>query len=197
MRCARCGEEKPLAAFGVDRGRACGLRSRCKECLAIYNKGYRDAHRSEAKERAAKRYRRHADSVKVASASWRQANIVRVRELAAISRAKNRDRNRALINRWRREHPEHRATSNSRRRALVRKAPGAGVPRREWANVLADSLGLCAYCNERRPLTMDHIEPLALGGAHEVENVAAACRTCNGSKTDKPLLLWLAQRAAA
>jgi hypothetical protein len=34
---------------------------------------------------------------------------------------------------------------------------------------------------------LDHIIPIAAGGGHTWENVACACRSCNGKKSDKPL----------
>lgn len=72
--------------------------------------------------------------------------------------------------------------------------PGTGITASEMRRVLAESLGLCAYCGERRPLTLDHVDPLALGGHHDVGNAAMACRSCNSSKNDTPLLIWLASR---
>ena len=36
--------------------------------------------------------------------------------------------------------------------------------------------------------------PLSLGGAHDIDNIAAACVSCNSSKCDTPLEVWLATR---
>lgn len=38
------------------------------------------------------------------------------------------------------------------------------------------------------------IQPLSSGGAHDVDNLTACCKTCNRSKRDLPLLVWMAQR---
>lgn len=51
----------------------------------------------------------------------------------------------------------------------------------------------CSYCGAE-PVGFsgpDHIEPFIFGGGGEWENLTAACRACNSSKGDKPLLLWL------
>jgi 5-methylcytosine-specific restriction endonuclease McrA len=61
--------------------------------------------------------------------------------------------------------------------------------------LLEQSYGLCVYCNERRTVTVDHIEPLRRGGQHDIDNIAPACKSCNSSKHDTPLLVWLAKRA--
>lgn len=51
----------------------------------------------------------------------------------------------------------------------------------------------CAYCGA--PATeLDHIEPTSTGGARDVDNLTAACRSCNPAKGAKPLLLFLAHR---
>lgn len=91
----------------------------------------------------------------------------------------------------------HRAEESARNATYCARkslAPGRGVTPAEWQQVLAESLGICAYCNECKPLTMDHIEPLVRGGAHDIDNICAACLSCNSSKNDTPLLLWLAMR---
>lgn len=51
----------------------------------------------------------------------------------------------------------------------------------------------CSYCGCRLTLKdgPDHIEPFVNGGSGSWENLTAACRPCNSSKADRPLLLWL------
>jgi 5-methylcytosine-specific restriction endonuclease McrA len=55
-------------------------------------------------------------------------------------------------------------------------------------------VGVCSYCGQTAQLTLDHIEPISSGGAHDVENAAAVCSACNSSKQVSPLLVWLARR---
>jgi HNH endonuclease len=68
------------------------------------------------------------------------------------------------------------------------------------AEVAAELIGViradpCAYCGSRTEVTIDHIDPLSAGGKHVPENIAAACRSCNASKKERPLLLFLLARA--
>jgi len=47
----------------------------------------------------------------------------------------------------------------------------------------------CVYCAARLDdgsATLDHVYPLALGGAHAPENLVAACAPCNRLKGDQP-----------
>jgi 5-methylcytosine-specific restriction endonuclease McrA len=46
----------------------------------------------------------------------------------------------------------------------------------------------CQYCGQRSAhLTIDHIKPRRLGGAHEWSNVVAACPACNHRKGGRML----------
>lgn len=88
------------------------------------------------------------------------------------------------------------AISWNRIPARVLRAASTRVTRRRKVRGIA-YMGLdpCAYCGG--PGTdWDHIEPLARGGAHSAENITRACSGCNATKRDKPLLLFLATRAA-
>jgi 5-methylcytosine-specific restriction endonuclease McrA len=44
----------------------------------------------------------------------------------------------------------------------------------------------CQYCGKQtRDLTLDHVMPRRLGGDHDWENVAAACKPCNHRKAGR------------
>ena len=50
------------------------------------------------------------------------------------------------------------------------------------SNVFLRDRHRCQYCGERRPLTIDHVQPVSRGGLHRWENVVAACGPCNTRK---------------
>ena len=50
--------------------------------------------------------------------------------------------------------------------------------------------GGCAYCGSQGVLTIDHVDPRCLGGAHVPENLVPACKHCNCSKNMRPLEQW-------
>ena len=54
----------------------------------------------------------------------------------------------------------------------------------DYRAVIEAAAGRCAICGvfARGPLTMDHIIPIARGGAHTQDNLQALCRSCNSSK---------------
>jgi 5-methylcytosine-specific restriction endonuclease McrA len=53
----------------------------------------------------------------------------------------------------------------------------------------------CAYCMEpfenSKDKTLDHVDPLYLGGKHSLDNSVIACVSCNSSKGKKSLIAWL------
>lgn len=152
---------------------------KCVECRRASGEAYRKADPEKRRAYFAAWHLANPGRRSASYAKWRQANPEKVRAYTAAWQKANR----AACN-----------ANDARRNARKVAAPGRGVSAAEWENCLTESLGICAYCNERRPLTMDHIEPLARGGAHDIDNIAAVCGSCNPSKGDKPLLVWLASR---
>lgn len=62
---------------------------------------------------------------------------------------------------------------------------------RDWNKVRGPILardGVCMLgyggCTVDRDLTVDHIVPVSLGGSDDEWNLQAACRTCNGKKSN-------------
>lgn len=60
----------------------------------------------------------------------------------------------------------------------------------DWERLVSRFQGRCAYCGEKRPLTQEHVIPLARGGRHSIGNILPACLTCNSSKGKKLLVEW-------
>ncbi|MFD7776620.1 HNH endonuclease [Streptomyces sp. NPDC059753] len=57
----------------------------------------------------------------------------------------------------------------------------------------------CDYCDaafsEMVVLEVDHVRPLAKGGRHEWANLVPSCGSCNRSKSDTDVTVWLAKSA--
>ncbi|NCC64746.1 MAG: HNH endonuclease, partial [Spirochaetia bacterium] len=56
--------------------------------------------------------------------------------------------------------------------------------------VFKRDLFTCQYCGKKAPeaiLEIDHIIPVSKGGDNSIENLVAACRECNGGKSNKKL----------
>jgi 5-methylcytosine-specific restriction endonuclease McrA len=79
----------------------------------------------------------------------------------------------------------------SRRRALMRGADVRQVTAKDWLSVVRRYRNCCAYCGSSdKPLTREHIIPLARGGRHSIGNLIPVCGSCNSSKADRLLVEW-------
>ncbi len=128
---------------------------------------------------------------------WYWRNIEDTRAAArrdmAKSRAENPEAERERKRRYREKHLQEvrlRESNNTHRRR-ARMGP-LDPTTAEYMVILSGDP--CAYCGSRTSPSTDHIDPLSQGGLHTPDNLTAACYSCNASKQDRPLLLWLANR---
>lgn len=187
--CRKCGEEQPPEAFYLDaRGRR---RFPCKACMK------RDATRwqKEHPERARETQRRtQAKNKHRYQEHYRQYRIAKRDELAQKTmawRAANRERHRAYSRQWALENPE-RTRSNARESQRRRR-----VGRNRLAIGFADILRRdpCSYCGGSAG-HIDHIQAVAQGGQSDWANLTSACVSCNSSKSDESLLLFMGRHHA-
>lgn len=115
------------------------------------------------KEAQKRRY--HADPVthRAKAVSWQKANPESVRERSR---------------RFRQRNPGYDAAR--------KYAPDAET--RDWLDIIAADP--CSYCGGASN-AVDHIKAVSRGGANHWSNFAPTCRSCNSSKRDRELLLWL------
>jgi 5-methylcytosine-specific restriction endonuclease McrA len=159
-------------------------------------------------------YEKNADALKAKSAQFRCEQPERARAHVSAWITRNRSKKRAKDREYHREHVEERREYNSRpeRRAAHRanaktqkakrkaaiEATIEPITAEQWEDLKASYLWLCVYCLEKcDDLTMDHVVALNRGGDHTVGNVVPACRTCNREKTDKSMIVFLAERRIA
>ena len=86
--------------------------------------------------------------------------------------------------------PERMREAASRRRARVRSAERCLITKKDWLRLAERFRHSCAYCGERKPLTMEHVVPLSRGGRHSIGNIIPACFSCNSSKRDRFIVEW-------
>jgi 5-methylcytosine-specific restriction endonuclease McrA len=64
----------------------------------------------------------------------------------------------------------------------------------QWQS-LCSAWGGCAYCGKDDPhLQKDCMLPIAHGGRYTLSNVVPACRSCNASKCDTELTVWMRRK---
>lgn len=206
--CLHCGVAKDTGAFYA---KASGVDSWCKECRRADTRAYYLANKAECDRKRVERARNNRVAENLRKREWAKANPVVTRSARLVWADKNKSKDAARrakyqrdhkeqgaakSARWRKKHPEKKRALDTVRAARRRAARGAGVRAQEWLDIKHAQCGVCAYCSRPARLTMDHIEPLVSGGAHEPGNITAVCRSCNSSKNDTPLLVWLARKVA-
>lgn len=114
---------------------------------------YRKRHPHRVKQSHANHYKANKRSVALSNFLWKYRNPDRV-----LTAAKNHAH---------------------RRRGLL---GGGVVTSDQWLACIRRFNRRCVYCGRRKPLTQDHATPLSRGGAHHIDNILPACRSCNARK---------------
>lgn len=146
-----------------------------------YHAEYHARNREALRAAARARYAANREQRLAQGRAWAQANPEAAAERKLTWQRRNADRHREA-NRRVRQRPEARAAHASRqqvRRAAKRGNAGEYVDR---LVVLARGLGRCGICLEPvepADFHVDHVVPLAAGGAHTYANTQPAHPGCN------------------
>lgn len=185
-RCACCGIEKPLSDFYPDKRKKSGVGGHCKNChLAKCKNWYANLSDSEKE----KRYQQ-SQALLASNPAKREVRAARSRAW----RIANPDKSKLSWSRYSLENRDKRNEIDRRRKARLLNAPGNGISISEERRLREEYDYRCAYCGEVMPLELDHIVPISKGGAHDISNATVACKSCNSSKGDKSLLMFLYSR---
>lgn len=210
-RCARCGQSYPRTPehFRPAKQYRDGFHSWCRECWRAYGRVYdktpkrleqnrkRYHERMETdpafreKQREETRSRYHSDPEyrekmialqheRYAVPEIKDRILRRAHERTADGRYRERDRQRNHDP----QRQENRKTYHHKRRAWKRGS-ATSFTRAEWKALCAKYDQRCLCCGEKKPLTPDHVVPLALGGSNGIENIQPLCWRCNTRKGTK------------
>lgn len=190
-KCSKCGENGP---FGKDKRHKDGLQSRCKNCDREAKHLLRQKQPDIEREKLYKWRKKNPDKFNQHLYKYRQSHLEQEKINHAIY---YREHRQDIINKTKQyqiEHPEVYRNSNRNYRARKAKAKGS-FSKIEWLELCGLYDNRCAYCNQKIvALQPDHIIPLVRGGSNDIENIVPACKSCNTSKQDTPLLVWLHNR---
>lgn len=190
-KCRSCKRVKPITEFTRQANAPDGLQYSCKSCHKIraakyyqknkdriraVNKSWQDAHpdylsrpQSRTQEQNHARYLKDREGYKRRSQQWRE---------------RNRDKDSEGSRRWQRENPVAKRAIKHQRRAR-KQANGGSYTVQEWNELCARYDHRCLCCGEHKPLTVDHVLPLSLGGDNTINNLQPLCLACNVRKHAK------------
>lgn len=126
---------------------------------------------------------------------WREKNKEKLRLAKKKYYQENKERYREYYKEWRKKNPEKGKEYRGKRKNLYRTYQ---IKRRitlkftdidvKWLNQLFEKTTHCELCNDKlddngtkypNGKQLDHITPLAVGGAHTKNNVRFICYKCN------------------
>lgn len=185
-RCGRCGEAKARTEFYTDRRNSDGLWGTCKACVLARRREIDTPEKRAASVRRTAAYRQ-TEAGK--AARRREYDNNRATILARVARWQQDNRERATANkrRWVERNREKRRTVSrlhAQRRRAAMSATSALVTADAVAARVAYFGGRCWCCGAPWE-QLDHVKPLAKGGAHLPANLRPICGPCNRSKSAK------------
>lgn len=174
--CSVCKKEKNISDFGFNKNSPDGLSYFCKSCNV--SKATQWAKNNpEKRKNARKNYIiKYPEKVNEQIRKWNSNHPENVSKRNHL---------------WRSNHPNEKNMYDQKRRAMKMNALGDGITSRQWKELKESYGNRCAYCNKKRPLTLDHIVPLSKNGAHDIANAIPACKSCNSKKRHESLLMFM------
>ncbi|MGA4020423.1 HNH endonuclease [Ralstonia nicotianae] len=196
--CSACKFELPVEQFNLRRKGGLSRHTQCKECCKKKLKVWQQENRQRKREKwlewvranpekfaaTQKRYRtKHANRVHAYNVAYAAANREEIARRSRISYQTRKEKHKLAVYEWRRCNPEAYRSVGANYRARKRAANGSHTGE-DIKRLYELQRGCCAYCAKRlgKKYDVDHIVPLALGGANGKENLQILCPSCNRKK---------------
>lgn len=185
--CTRCRRELSVASFSPRPERQGRPRSRCKACSAEMRRAWRVANLERAMQlERAWRIAHPEAAERAARVKLARRVELRPRHAAEVRahHARNPARHRARVKAWEAKNPAGAKAVRVRNKLRRRGAERGDLTAADIARILARQSGRCAYCGDALPSAwhLDHRVPLSRGGASDMDNLCAACPSCNCRK---------------
>jgi 5-methylcytosine-specific restriction endonuclease McrA len=166
-----------------------------KERINAKNNQYYSENKEKTKQRFDRYRKENPEKVSATKRKSREKRKVEKpeygKEYAREYRKKNTERVLSYGRKWSASNLDKIRIKSGNRRAKIKKVPGNGWTVADERQLIEDYCYCCAYCGKKAKPTMDHIVPIAKGGTHSIENIVPACQSCNSSKNDDSLLIWM------
>lgn len=164
-----------------------------RERIKLLNAENRAANREKRSTQAHERYLTEREKVIARAKAWGAANPKATAERAAKWNKANPERRAEIRRKWDKENPEAKRMSCADRRARIRGSAGK-ITVKQVKDLFVKQKGKCTGCRKKMgdDFELDHVTPLALGGAHSIENAQLLCMPCNRKKGAMPDTAWAA-----
>lgn len=215
--CTQCKTEQPLDNFSINKALKSGLSSFCKSCAAIrrkvqyekngdrireLKKGTMERTKKKRREYQQQYYYSNREHNVQKAKEWREAHPGHSsaynkeyykthkkenKERTSNYRKNNPEKVRQIKADYRKNNPEAVQKHHMTRRARKAQNGVFEVSKKELQRLMK---GPCVSCGSMERINIDHIIPIARGGAHSIGNLQPLCKSCNSSKIDKTMTEW-------
>jgi len=165
-----------------------------RERIRAWHAAWREANIEHVKARGAEYRALRREEAKARSVAWRAANVERSRATVKSWRASNPENVKKILNTWKEANPDAKRIYGQNRNA--RKRAGGKLSKDIVKTLFRRQRGKCACCGERlgKDYQLDHIMPIALGGANIDANVQLLKSRCNQQKNKKHPIEFMQER---
>ncbi len=163
-------------------------RAKNKERLSAYCKQWRADNIDRVKASQAAYLKANRERKKLIDKLWARQNKHKVNEASKRYRNAHPEKVASTKREQAKRHPETIKNNRSRRRARLAENGIYIVTKKDIGRLMQQP---CVYCGSKSE-HIDHVIPIAKGGAHKVGNLVAACQSCNQRKSDKFVSVWKA-----
>lgn len=169
-------------------------RKHKQECISQSSQWRKD-HLEFSKQRDAERYLAKREEQIARAIAWRKSHPEQARETNLRIKALKKNLAREQARLWRKRNPHMISFHNNKYRALkVKASVNLKAIKAYLGSVRSKTFFRCYYCEKlflSSDVHFDHVVPLAKGGQHSVENLCTSCGSCNSSKKDKLIGVWI------
>ena len=154
--------------------------------------------RNKEKVRAAKQtyYLQNKESEKARAAAWRASHPVEVKVLRKKWKEENKEAHADSVEAWRVAHPGAKSIHRQNRRARLKGCAGS-LSKGLAKKLIVLQRGKCACgcgADISKEYHLDHIIPLAMGGANTDSNIQLLSPVCNKRKAAKHPIEFMQER---
>lgn len=179
--CKRCGIFKSYEGFYRKKSCKNGYNSVCRSCCILASRENYQANRDDRVSRQSDYNHEHKDFISSKAREKRRLFPELVKAQEKKRYLKNRDKRLNLQLKYQKENPDKVANVQGNRRARKAKCLGS-FSFEEWTELCNRYDNKCLACGEKKPLSRDHVIPIALGGNNTIDNIQPLCRSCNSKK---------------
>lgn len=199
-KCKKCGRWLVANTFNFhrDKNGKYGLKAQCKECKNFYDKKYYEEHKESYAKRGKKYYKENKEYFVEHNKTYYEENKEELVKRSREYREENKEELAKKKRIYNKTSQGQVAIFNGNTKRRKREQQGNGITPDQWLEMMNFFDWKCAYSgksiNVKENRTIDHIVPLAKGGAHEIWNCVPMDKSLNSSKHDKDLEEWYLQQ---